>query len=135
MRRIEFQLTLIFYPSLDLSGVTCAHCLELDIVGQGPDQDAAQANLMEAIELYVGFKLDEQELDSLYCPAPSSIWNHATELFVYRLSVESFSESRESQSSPQQKAHQQKTCQPSKVSFSPTSTRFKGIAFNNAMVS
>lgn len=75
---LELQLTFAFYPAEDRKGIILAHCLELDVVGQGKDQAAARAALQEAIEIYVQYKLDCGEIQRLYSPAPAGIWNMKT---------------------------------------------------------
>jgi hypothetical protein len=74
-RRLLFQLTFTFYEAPDLPGTTCAHCLELDVVGQGVDNDEARGSLMDAIELYVQCKVEHRELSTLFSPAPADVWN------------------------------------------------------------
>lgn len=75
---LEIPLTFAFYTAPDDEDVTCAHCLELDIVGQGLSSEEARQELMDAAELYVTCKVDEGEIESLFRPAPAEIWNAQT---------------------------------------------------------
>ena len=54
-------------------GIHAAHCLELDIGGQGSSPDEALQDLQEALELYILTKLDAGE-DIGVRPAPEQLW-------------------------------------------------------------
>jgi hypothetical protein len=68
-------LTFVTYEDRESgAGVFAAHCLELDIGGQGPSPEAAVKDLQEALELYLITKLDAGE-DIGVRPAPKELWN------------------------------------------------------------
>lgn len=67
-------LSFVTYEDQDCGGgVFSAHCLELDIGGQGATADAAIKDLQEALELYILAKLDEGE-NIAHRPAPKELW-------------------------------------------------------------
>ena len=72
---LQIPLRIVFYRFEEDPNVVFAHCLDFDIVSEGPDPDRARLSVMEAIELYVETKLDHGEADSLYRPAPAEAWN------------------------------------------------------------
>ena len=63
------------YPATDLPGVWVGHCLDLDLVTQGPSENDALLALREAIDLVYEWD-KENGLDPLLCrkPAPQEEW-------------------------------------------------------------
>ena len=52
-------LTFVFYEEPGYEEIVGAHCLELDMGGQGANRDEATANLQECIETYVLYHVEE----------------------------------------------------------------------------
>jgi len=59
------------YPSPDMDGYFVAHCLELDLIGEGRTPRKAIVELIEAIELQVEAC---QSLSQFFFPAPWRVW-------------------------------------------------------------
>jgi predicted RNase H-like HicB family nuclease len=59
------------YPSPDVEDYYVAHCLELDVIGEGCTPEKAILELMQAIELQIE---NCNELPEFFFPAPASIW-------------------------------------------------------------
>ena len=59
------------YPSADVDGVYVAHCLELDLIGEGATPQAAIAELIQAIEIQIGMC---DEPSQFFFPAPGKVW-------------------------------------------------------------
>ena len=67
-------LTFVCYEDRESGpGVHAAHCLELDIGGQGPSPEDAIRDLQEALELYILTKLDAGE-EIGPRQAPKELW-------------------------------------------------------------
>lgn len=59
------------YPSNDIAGYYVAHCLELDLIGEGPTPKDALIELIQAIELQIAECGNNSEF---FFPAPNEIW-------------------------------------------------------------
>jgi len=60
------------YPSPDVQGLYVAHCLELDLIGEGKTPKEAMIELIEAIELQIEAC---EHFGSLFAfPAPPIVW-------------------------------------------------------------
>jgi len=51
-----------------------AHCLELDIVSTSKDLEEAKNNIIDLIKTQVDYAFSNNNLDYLYHPAPSEVW-------------------------------------------------------------
>lgn len=52
-----------------------AHCLELDMVGFSPDSAESAVNeLIELIKTQIQFAIENDNLNSIFTPAPSDLW-------------------------------------------------------------
>lgn len=51
-----------------------AHCLELDIVGQGEGPDEAIRQMVELVVAQVEDALSRNDIDSIFTPAPANLW-------------------------------------------------------------
>ena len=51
-----------------------AHCLELDIIGEGKTQNKAIDNLIKSIINHITFCLEYNNLDKIENPAPEEYW-------------------------------------------------------------
>jgi|GEM_PF-6540139 len=88
---LELPLTFAFYPATDRKGMVLAHCLELDVVGQGRDVVSARAALQEAVETYVQYRVACGDAAQLYSPAPADVWNiKATERWRHNVLIRVF---------------------------------------------
>ena len=59
------------YPSPDIKGHFVAHCLELDLIGEGKTPKKAIVELIQAIEI----QIEACESPSqFFFPAPASVW-------------------------------------------------------------
>ena len=67
----KFNIHIILYREDDIQ---IAHCLEFDIVAQGKKKIEALRNLLDAIELQIGFALENNNLSSIFNPAPAEYW-------------------------------------------------------------
>jgi len=67
----KFDIHILLYKEDDIQ---IAHCLEFDIVAQGRKKIEALKNLLNAIELQIGFALDNKNLSSIFNPAPAECW-------------------------------------------------------------
>ncbi|MGB6065149.1 MAG: hypothetical protein WBG50_10085 [Desulfomonilaceae bacterium] len=56
------------------SGLWIAHCLELDIVATADSAETAASDISELIRAQVGYAIAHDNLDHLYHPAPSEVW-------------------------------------------------------------
>lgn len=70
---LQICLTFAYFDSPDVPGQVVAHCLELDVCSEGPSRIEAARELRTAIEEYVAYKLESNELDSLLRPTPEGI--------------------------------------------------------------
>jgi hypothetical protein len=59
------------YPSEDIPGYYVAHCLELDLIGEGPTPLKAIIELTQAIDIQVKSCTN---LSQFFFPAPDDIW-------------------------------------------------------------
>ncbi|RKY04567.1 MAG: hypothetical protein DRP66_11560, partial [Planctomycetota bacterium] len=59
------------YPSPDAKGLLVAHCLELDLIGEGATPQEAVVELKQAIELQIEAC---KSLSQLFFPAPAYVW-------------------------------------------------------------
>lgn len=59
------------YPSPDVKGIFVAHCLELDLIGEGKTPKDAVVELIEAIKLQLEAC---QSPSQLFFPAPGRVW-------------------------------------------------------------
>jgi len=64
------------YPSPDIDGYYVAHCLELDLIGEGRTPKFALKELIDAIELQIE---SCDDISQLFFPAPASIWKRFKE--------------------------------------------------------
>lgn len=72
-------LRVCVYPSPDISGVLVAHCLELDLIGEGKTPRKAIAELIQAIEL----QIEACESPSqFFFPAPASVWQRFKQAYT-----------------------------------------------------
>ena len=69
-------------PKLDLRGVVyreggdwIAHCLELDIVAEGKNADAAMKDLLDLCAFQIDTAIEHNDLESIFRPAPAKYWN------------------------------------------------------------
>jgi predicted RNase H-like HicB family nuclease len=69
---IAFQFRVLVYPSPDKKNAFVAHCLELDVIGQGKSVEAAVGELLEVIEIQIE-NSKSQKVDPFF-PAPKEIW-------------------------------------------------------------
>ncbi len=61
------------YPSPDIEGFFVAHCLELDLIGEGKNPQKAIAELIEAIELQI--EACQETGSQFFFPAPAWVWH------------------------------------------------------------
>jgi hypothetical protein len=59
------------YPSEDIPGYYVAHCLELDLIGEGPEPVNAIIELIQAIEIQLESCTNPSQF---FYPAPNEIW-------------------------------------------------------------
>jgi len=59
------------YASPDIKGYFVAHCLELDVIGEGSKPEKAIIELIQAIELQIENCTD---FSQFLFPAPASVW-------------------------------------------------------------
>jgi hypothetical protein len=52
-----------------------AHCLELDIVADGPNADAAMKDLLDLCAFQIDTAIENNALESIFHPAPAKYWN------------------------------------------------------------
>ena len=69
---IAFQFRVLVYPSTDKKNAFVAHCLELDVMGQGKSVEAAVSELLEVIEVQI--KNSKSQNVEPFFPAPKGIW-------------------------------------------------------------
>jgi len=51
-----------------------AHCLELDLVGEGATPREALDTLVELVECHVATAIEDGDLASIFRPAPAELW-------------------------------------------------------------
>jgi hypothetical protein len=68
-------------PKLDLRGVVyregkawIAHCLELDVVAEGPNANAAMKDLLDLCAFQIDTAIENNDLESVFRPAPAKYW-------------------------------------------------------------
>lgn len=75
MKNFKIPKSMLFraclYPSPDIEGHYVAHCLELDLIGEGDDPIAAITELIQAIELQIE---NCEDISQFLFPAPGSVW-------------------------------------------------------------
>ena len=57
-----------------------AHCLQLDLVAEGPTARVAFDDLLNCIDVQVRTCIETDNLDNLYFPAPREAWNKLAEI-------------------------------------------------------
>ncbi|MDI6736624.1 MAG: type II toxin-antitoxin system HicB family antitoxin [bacterium] len=67
----KFNVHVILYSEYNIE---IAHCLEFDIVAQGKTKMEAFKNLLDAIELQVNFAIENNNIESIFNPAPPEYW-------------------------------------------------------------
>ncbi len=73
----ELTLHGMIYPG---QGEWVGHCLELDIVATGKDANGAIDQLVEAVETQVWYARTHDNLEHLFCPAPTEAWKKFAQL-------------------------------------------------------
>ena len=69
---MKFNIHILLYSEEDIQ---VAHCLEFDLVAQGKRKIEALRNLLDAIDMQINFALENNDLASLFTPAPAEYWN------------------------------------------------------------
>ncbi len=69
---IQFQFRVVIYPSNEKKNSFIAHCLELDVMGQGKSIEGAVSELLEIIEV----QIENSKANKIepFFPAPKEIW-------------------------------------------------------------
>jgi predicted RNase H-like HicB family nuclease len=67
----KFDIHILLYTE---DHIQIAHCLEFDIVAQGEEKIEALKNLLDGIELQIGFAVENNNLASIFNPAPIEYW-------------------------------------------------------------
>ena len=68
---LSLSLRLVIYQE---GGFWIAHCLELDIVAEGQSRKEAMTNLKSLCGLQIETAIEENEVESVFRPAPSEFW-------------------------------------------------------------
>ena len=68
---MKFNVHILLYSEDDIQ---IAHCLEFDLMAQGKRKIDALRNLMDAIDLQISFALENNDLASIFTPAPAEYW-------------------------------------------------------------
>ena len=63
---LRIPLRVVFYKE---AGDWIAHCLEFDLVGDGPTKAKALKTLNEAIRIQVAYSVEHENIDNLFSPA------------------------------------------------------------------
>jgi hypothetical protein len=63
---LRIPLRVVFYKE---AGDWIAHCLEFDLIGDGPTKAKALETLNEAIRVQVAYSFEHQNIDNLFSPA------------------------------------------------------------------
>ena len=63
---LRIPLRIVFYKE---SGDWIAHCLEFDLLGDGPTKAKALDALSEAIRVQVAYSFEHKNIDNLFSPA------------------------------------------------------------------
>ena len=69
--KTQIELRVITYPE---EGFWLAHCLELDIVAEGKSPKKAVRDLIDICLLQVKTAIEENDLVSIFRPAPAEYW-------------------------------------------------------------
>jgi hypothetical protein len=67
----RFNIHILLYKEDDIQ---IAHCLEFDIVAQGKSKIESLRNLLDAIDMQINFAIDNNDLASIFTPAPAEYW-------------------------------------------------------------
>lgn len=70
MRKLRIPLRVVFYQD---DGDWIAHCLEFDLLGDGPTKEAAARQLEMAIATQFESFRANQDINNLFSPAPAEI--------------------------------------------------------------
>ncbi|HEX4144635.1 MAG TPA: hypothetical protein VHY91_14105 [Pirellulales bacterium] len=70
MRKLRIPLRIVFYQD---EGEWIAHCLEFDLLGDGPTKDEAARQLEKAIATQFESFLENKDINNLFSPAPAEI--------------------------------------------------------------
>jgi hypothetical protein len=76
MKAMRIPLRIVFYRS---EGVWIAHCLEFDLCGDGPTQEAAIAQLSDSIQIQVAQSLKHDNPRNLFSPADGEVFQKFAE--------------------------------------------------------
>ena len=76
----KFGINIILYSE---DNIQFAHCLEFDIVAQGRKKIEALKNLLDAIELQMDFAIENNDIASIFNPAPVEYWKMLVESKKY----------------------------------------------------
>jgi len=68
---MKFNLHILLYSEDEIQ---IAHCLEFDLVAQGKRKIEALRNLLDAIDMQINFALENNDLASIFTPAPAEYW-------------------------------------------------------------
>jgi predicted RNase H-like HicB family nuclease len=71
MRTFRVPLRAVFYRE---EGVWFAHCLEMDVIGDGPTPEEALAQLSEAIGMQIEFSLEQKAVANVFRPADARLF-------------------------------------------------------------
>jgi predicted RNase H-like HicB family nuclease len=63
---LRIPLRVVFYKE---GGDWVAHCLEFDVIGDGPTKSKALNALTKAIRIQVAYSFEHQNIDNLFSPA------------------------------------------------------------------
>lgn len=76
-RRINFDLSALFYPSPAVEGRWVAHCLDLDLVATGDSPEDAFGELLGTLETYLKTLIDLGDKAAPPRKAPREFWEAA----------------------------------------------------------
>lgn len=68
---LSIDLRAVLYPQRN---VWIAHCLEMDLVAEGPSADQALLDLLDLCAYQIEFALEHGDLKSIFRPAPEETW-------------------------------------------------------------
>ncbi len=71
-KRYRLSLDILFYRS---GYQWIAHCLQTDIVAEGESITNALKNLFELMAFQLEAASDEEDMNSIFRPAPAEYWN------------------------------------------------------------
>lgn len=72
--RLKHTLNVLLYPSKQIRGQWIAHCLEIDLVTQGNNQEHAMEMIAEAIEIVADDNVRNGGAPLLFRSAPKEDW-------------------------------------------------------------